>query len=206
METFRPIDLEGFHNCYRVGDCGTVVSNRDFKRTSVGRVLTQATRAGVKVVTLSHWGHTRTLRVHRLVASAFLGTPPTPQHQAIHLDGDLTNNRASNLAWGLPKRHGLGESKARAVHAAYQDGKSTYQIANDLGVSHTAVSRILSGDHYSRLGLTTPTRGNRPFITTAAIKQMVALRAAGVPNSDIAAQIGCSKQHVYTLLNRGRHG
>ena len=37
--------------------------------------------------------------VHRLVAEAFCGTPKIDQ-EVRHLDGDKTNNAASNLRWG----------------------------------------------------------------------------------------------------------
>ena len=36
--------------------------------------------------------HGRMMRVHRLVAQAFLGEPPTPEHtDCCHIDGDGTN-------------------------------------------------------------------------------------------------------------------
>jgi hypothetical protein len=37
--------------------------------------------------------------VHRLVAQAFLGDPPSRQHQVNHRDGDKSNNIAGNLEW-----------------------------------------------------------------------------------------------------------
>lgn len=40
-----------------------------------------------------------TERVHRIVAFAFLGTPPTPQHVVDHIDTNRRNNRPENLRW-----------------------------------------------------------------------------------------------------------
>lgn len=37
--------------------------------------------------------------MHRLVAIAFLGDPPTPDHTVDHIDTDTTNNKVSNLRW-----------------------------------------------------------------------------------------------------------
>ena len=37
--------------------------------------------------------------VHRLVALAFLGEPPSDLHQVDHIDHDARNNAASNLRW-----------------------------------------------------------------------------------------------------------
>lgn len=38
-------------------------------------------------------------RVHRIVAFAFLGTPPTSQHVVDHIDTNRKNNRPENLRW-----------------------------------------------------------------------------------------------------------
>ena len=47
------------------------------------------------------WQHTE--RVHRLVAKAFLGDPPTSQHTQInHKDGNKGNNAVSNLEYVTP--------------------------------------------------------------------------------------------------------
>jgi hypothetical protein len=37
--------------------------------------------------------------VHKLVALAYLGDPPTERHEVAHLNGIKIDNRASNLAW-----------------------------------------------------------------------------------------------------------
>lgn len=38
--------------------------------------------------------------VHRLVATLFIGQPPSELHEVRHLDGEPSNNSVSNLAWG----------------------------------------------------------------------------------------------------------
>lgn len=46
-------------------------------------------------------GKAMTRTVHRLVAAAFLGSPPSSEHTDVrHLDGDCGNNCVENLAWG----------------------------------------------------------------------------------------------------------
>lgn len=38
-------------------------------------------------------------RVHRIVATAFHGVAPTPQHVVDHIDTNRRNNRPENLRW-----------------------------------------------------------------------------------------------------------
>ena len=41
--------------------------------------------------------------IHRLVATLFLDTPSSDKIQVNHIDGDKSNNKASNLEWVNPK-------------------------------------------------------------------------------------------------------
>jgi hypothetical protein len=86
----------------------------DYEISSEGRVrrLTSrtSTRAGRIIKAILHYrGYlqhglakdrkTVTVRLNRLVCEAFHGKCPSRQHEAAHLDGDRSNNRASNLRW-----------------------------------------------------------------------------------------------------------
>jgi len=48
--------------------------------------------------------------LHRIIAEAFHGACPLG-NQCRHLDGDKTNNRADNLAWGTPSQNNLDKRK-----------------------------------------------------------------------------------------------
>jgi hypothetical protein len=39
------------------------------------------------------------LKIHRLVAITYIGSPPTPKHEINHKDGNKGNNHYSNLEW-----------------------------------------------------------------------------------------------------------
>ncbi len=43
--------------------------------------------------------HIASVRIHRIVATAFHGEPPTPQHVVDHIDTNRRNNRPENLRW-----------------------------------------------------------------------------------------------------------
>ena len=109
-------------------------------------------------VRLSENGIRLRLSVHRLVALAFLGPPPTKKHQVAHYDGVKTNNRAENLRWATCKenmadkqRHGSqarGETQGRSkvteedVFAIRSSGDTYYALAARYGISRNTVYRI----------------------------------------------------------------
>lgn len=101
--------------------------------------------------------------VHALVAEAFCGPKPEGT-QVRHLDGDCTNNAASNLTYGTPKqnaddklRHGTkrkGESHPGAklspaqvahIKTLIKQGTTQSAIAEYFGVSRTNISAIATG-------------------------------------------------------------
>jgi hypothetical protein len=96
--------------------------------------------------------------VHRLVALAFHGEPSSPEMEARHLNGDPSDNRPGNIAWGTQgdnaadrTAHGrtvrgarhrlakLDEENVRLIRAAQG---TRAQIAAQFGVSQSTVKRI----------------------------------------------------------------
>lgn len=103
----------GYEGFYEVSDRGEVRSldrvvhdktRRGEPRTRVirGRVLRPGVRRrdGYRHVNLSVGGDKSSQLVHQLVARAFHGERPTDSPCVRHLDGDSTNNQASNLRYG----------------------------------------------------------------------------------------------------------
>jgi len=83
--------IEDYPN-YMVSDKGRVINiNRN-------KILKQHKTAGYLRVSLSNKGKVRHLLVHRLVAMAFLGTPPDG-YEVNHKDRDKLNNSVDNLEW-----------------------------------------------------------------------------------------------------------
>ena len=95
----------------------TVVFNHYYKVSSEGRVKNKITEKVLKPYLHSNGRYVKVSiintqtgkrmqpEVHRLVAIAFHGYPPTPKHQVNHKDRDMTNNRAANLEWTTPKEN-----------------------------------------------------------------------------------------------------
>lgn len=128
-ETWKAV--EGFPG-YEVSDHGRVRSLRPhpMKRYPGGHVLAgylkrHKGRPVCVVVNLVRGGKVSTVRVHRLVLTAFKGDAPAGT-EGCHNDGDPSNNRLTNLRWD--------------THAANQADQVTHgtQVAPPLkmGASH----------------------------------------------------------------------
>ena len=109
-------------------------------------------------VRLSEAGLRLRLSVHRLVAKAFLGEPPTEKHQVAHYDNNKLNNHVENLRWATcaenirdKQRHGTqprGATNGRAklterdVLAVRASDKSPQKLAAEYDVSVATIYRI----------------------------------------------------------------
>lgn len=120
-------------------------------------------RGGYLKVSLWVDGSEITRTVHRLVAEAFHGPHPVGM-EVRHLDGDKTNNRAANLAWGTRRendddkiRHGantpgtknamakLNEDLVYCIKERLASGARDSDIAAELGVSRGTINNIARG-------------------------------------------------------------
>lgn len=146
---------------YAVCEDGRVKRITPGKGTRIGRLLRASIRAGGYYrVTLSG----RYFYVHQLVAYAFHGNPPTPEHEVAHRDGDKTHNHRLNVRWATPREnsadkvaHGtqtFGETHPTTryldgdierIFDLRKNGLSHSKIGGHLGISRSHVSGILRG-------------------------------------------------------------
>lgn len=125
MEQWRP--CVGYENFYEVSDAGRV---RKLRGTQ--KILSPGTIGpGYQLIGFCVKGKREMFLVHRLVLSAFIGPPPSENHQGAHGDGNPRNNALSNLRWATPKEnnadkilHGTNVNKgvpsARAICSPVQ--------------------------------------------------------------------------------------
>lgn len=94
-------DIKGYEGFYQIsnlgrvkslgGWCGTVKRKEKIRSTSF-------THDGYEKVRLIHQSKDKTMRVHRLVADAFIPNPDN-KDTVNHIDGNKKNNIVSNLEW-----------------------------------------------------------------------------------------------------------
>ena len=147
---------------YEVSVDGLVRRCQGFRCRRAHRVLVPFVRPnGYAQILLYQGGKRRRFGVHQLVALAFLGPKPSPQHEVAHLDGQRLNNHVSNLAWLLPIEndahkdlHGtrlrgsqihsakLVEAQVVLIRQALAVGIRQCVLAQTYGVSDSTVSLI----------------------------------------------------------------
>lgn len=149
---------------YSVSSEGRVISHK-FGRDRVMKPHKNAD--GYRQVALSMQDGRKDAMVHRLVAEAFIGIPPTPAHQINHKDGQKQNNRVANLEWvthkenmqhsfrvlgnktGRGERHAsakLTEDQVRDIRSRPVVHGSQIRLAREFGVSKSNIWAIRSGE------------------------------------------------------------
>lgn len=104
----------------------------------------------------------RTLRVHRLVASAYIPNPDDLP-EVNHINGDKANNHVSNLEWatrkknmahahqtGLIKRK-LDPDKVREIRRRRANGEERDVLAAEFGVRAEAIRRAVRRETWAHV-------------------------------------------------------
>lgn len=166
--------IAGYEGLYEVSDHGRVRSlpRRDrIGHPWKGRELKPAVgRRGYLYVTLSRGGVAKSLKVHRLVAEAFVTRGQPDQTHVNHIDLCTSNNHWLNLEWVTPQqnirhaaahgrfsallnpnvRQSLTPCMVRAIKADIAAGQLEHkEIAAKHGVSLKTVERIRFGTHWT---------------------------------------------------------
>ena len=164
-EEWRPI--AGYEGIYEESNSGEVASLNYNKKTGVRRIRKQKlTKDGYLEIALCKNNRMKHIRVHRLVAEAFVHNP-CGYHQINHKDENKTNNRFDNLEWCDAKyniNYGTGikrrsESASIPVVKKTKEGafvkryKSVSDAAEDNGITTSGIVLVCNGDHVSASGV-----------------------------------------------------
>lgn len=153
--------VDGYEGYYQVSHKGEVrsvdrrIANRGVMKRVKGRVLKHRIgEHGYHIVALCKNGTFKNMKVHRLVANAFVGRA-RGMNEVNHKDGNKDNNSADNLEWCSRKhniRHsveiGLRKPPANRRKVRRSDGvvfESITDAARSIGSSSGSVCNMLKG-------------------------------------------------------------
>lgn len=163
-EEWRPI--AGYEGIYEVSNSGDVASLNYNKKTGVRRIRKQKlTKDGYLEIALCKDNKVKHIRVHRLVAEAFVPNP-CGYRQINHKDENKTNNLFDNLEWCDAKyniNYGTGikrrsESASIPVVKKTKEGdfvrryKSVSDAAEDNGMTTSEIVLVCNGHNVSANG------------------------------------------------------
>lgn len=153
-ELWRNID--GYKGMYQVSSLGRV---RSYKSKKEWILKPGKNNSGYLYVNLCQDGKYKSMSVHRLVATYFLGKSSLVVN---HKDGDKLNNILGNLEWisdsdnrkhakenGLLASgerngmHKLTRQEVELIRTKYKEGKKLRFLSREFGVSRQVITKII---------------------------------------------------------------
>lgn len=151
--------IEGMDGKYLISEDGKVINAK------TGRNLKQSINHNgyLQLTITTQKGKSLNLRVHRLVAIAFIDNPDN-KPEVNHIDGVKTNNHHSNLEW-CSKRENISHAISASLRRKCSNkpsekvkkrnkliileycstNKTHIEIANEFGLSKSIIGKILLG-------------------------------------------------------------
>ncbi len=153
-------DIEGYEGLYQISNLGNVKSLKN-------NIILKPSKNSKGYLQVFLWknGSGKLLRIHRLVAKAFIPNFDD-KPQVNHIDGNKQNNRVNNLEWvtnsenqkhafkiKLQTNIGNNNPRARKINQYDLNGKlirtwnSFYDITNELNINRSDVWRCCTGKY-----------------------------------------------------------
>lgn len=167
-------------------------------------------------------GKRKSLYVHQEVAFAFIG--PRPEGMVVrHLDGDMINNRADNLAYGTHKEntkdaldHGTfaigersGVAKLTNIQAAeirekFEQGAAIPDLAKFYGVHVATIRGVVTNKHYNDGSLEVKSLVNH--LSDELVIEARKRVASGEKLKDVANSMGFSQGAISSAVTGRTYG
>jgi hypothetical protein len=114
---------------YEVSEFGDVRRVKGGQGARVGSIRSSWINKQTGYMQVCLWRNNRGMKttVHRLVALAFLGEPPSADHVVAHNDGSRLNNHWTNLRWATPREN----SADTFLHGTHNRGSRNGQAKID---------------------------------------------------------------------------
>ena len=204
-------DVVGYEGLYKVSSHGRIKSYHE--RYKKPRILkTSMTTTGYRKVELAKNKKKKSLKVHRIVAEAFILNEENKPY-VNHLDSNPLNNNVNNLEWCTQKENMIhsaifGNHKSFAwknkeqVISEYVSGKSITYLAKKYG--RTNCNTII--DVLKRGKIKRRTRTEQRMKYNYSRKEMVSMFENGLRNVDIARNLGIPRVLVNTYKHKWKKG
>lgn len=202
-------DVSGYEGLYQVSNLGRVRSldrwrkNGSGEYKQKGRILNQGdTTTGYKQIVLNKDKKRKTLKVHRLVAIAFIPNPENKPN-VNHIDGNPHNNKVENLEWctqsenvqhaydtGLKQCNIIDKETLQDMH--YNKKMTPRAIAKEFGVDKTTIIRKvreygLELKRWTKYNLT---------------EEFIIEELKNKSQRQLAREIGCTPSLINKILNK----
>ena len=202
-------DVSGYEGLYQVSNLGRVRSldrwrkNGSGEYKQKGRILNQGyTTTGYKQIVLNKDKKRKTLKVHRLVAIAFIPNPENKPN-VNHIDGNPHNNNVENLEWctqaenvqhaintGLKRCNIIDKEILEDMH--YNKKMSTQAIAKEFGVTKMIIIRNMK-----KYGLE-----RKRWTNYNLTKEFILEELKNKTQTQLAKEIGCNQSLISKILNK----
>ena len=168
MDAERWLPVVGYEGWYDISSHGRVRRMKPYNNTYAGLILKRILDGnGYMMANLSKDGDKRLLRIHQLVAAAFIG--PCPEGKEVnHKDGIKTNSSPRNLEYvtssenhlhafriGLRSEKGEKNNRSKLTESDVLDirrraaNEPQAAIAEDFGIHRSTVSKIFTRNIWS---------------------------------------------------------
>lgn len=172
---------------------------------------------------------TKTVRVHTLVAEAYLGPRP-PGYEINHIDGDKHNNHVSNLEYVIPgdnlrhayaigsRKYGEQSPNAKLTDAQWEEikrrrrqGETIASLAKEYGISPGYISSVLNGKKRTRttymeapetVGKAQNRKDNKRKLSDLTCADMIIEVLNGLSVDDASNKYGITPETVRRIMRK----
>lgn len=206
-------DVVGYEGRYKASSLGRILS------VKTGKFLTPCGNKYL-IVGLHDGIRPKTIMVHTIIATTFLGPPPCcptcgVKKEINHKNQDNKDNSASNLEYmthaenikssyhkrrSRLKSRKLTASQVSEIRTKFDNGLHANQIAQEYGISSHYVNTLYRGKTWSDVAVpASPKRNSVPRIPPEKIQKIIEDLNAGAPPLQLTDKYNIKRSSIYRI-------